>query len=314
VTSSTADWYLRFAENEAHGRSAIYEEWARGVAADPLVLELIAGLPLPKQQPNLVFATARLLGAPGAGWSAFRPWLVEHWEAVAAEARQRGTQTNEPGRCAALLPALALVPGPIGLLEVGASAGLTLIPDRYAYRYDGVRVGQSELVLGCATFGSPPLPRAVPDIAWRAGIDLAPLDVRSTDDMHWLEILLWPEQAERRARLRSAIEIARRDPPRLVAGDAIDTLPELAAQVPDGHPLVVVSAGTLVYLPGKRRARFRELIRELGAHWISMEGLGVLPDLVPARMPPTPGTPFLITLDERALALADPHGSWLTWL
>ena len=51
--------------------------------------------------------------------------------------RERRTQTNEPRRCATLLPALAQLDGPLALLEVGASAGLCLYPDRYSYRYDG---------------------------------------------------------------------------------------------------------------------------------------------------------------------------------
>ena len=201
-----------------------------------------------------------------------------------------------------------------GLLS--ASAGLTLIPDRYAYCYDDeIRLGESPLVLACATSGGPPLPRELPDIRWRCGIDLAPLDVTGDEDMRWLETLLWPEQEERRGRLRTAVEIARADPPRVVAGDAVDALRGVVAQVPAGLTPVVVSSGTLAYVPGRRRGEFRDLIRELGCRWLSLEGLGVFPDLVPARLPATPqGTPFLVLLDERPLALADPHGRWLTWL
>ena len=50
----------------------------------------------------------------------------------------RSTKTNEPRRCAGLLPVLAGIAGPLALLEVGASAGLCLYPDRYSYSYDGL--------------------------------------------------------------------------------------------------------------------------------------------------------------------------------
>ncbi|WP_210507135.1 DUF2332 domain-containing protein [Naasia sp. SYSU D00057] len=318
MTSDTADWYLRFADGEAAGRSVIYEEWARGVAADPEVLALLDGLPEQKRQPNLVFSTARLLGAPSGIWPVFREWLLAHWDAVAEEARVRSTQTNEPGRCAALLPALALVPGPLALIEVGASAGLTLIPDRYAYRYDDdrrgeVRIGDGDLVLECATAGGVPLPSAPPDVRWRCGIDLHPLNL-SDGDVHWLETLVWPEAEDRRRRIRAAVAIARRDPPRIVRGDVVDALREVVAQVPDGLTPVVVSSGTLVYVPGLRRAAFRHLVRELGCRLLALEGMRVFPDLTPERVPATPGTPFLVTLDESPVAVADAHGRWLTWL
>lgn len=312
---STADWYLRFAETEARGQSPLYERWARGIAADPGVLALLEELPEQKRQPSLVFSCARLVGAEPGDWPRFRTWLRANWEAVAREAARRTTQTNEPQRCAALLPAIALVPGPIALLEVGASAGLTLIPDRYAFRYDGVQLGDSRLVLDCATTGQPPIPSALPDIRWRCGIDLEPLDVRDPDQVRWLELLVPPEQTERRDRVRAAVDIARLDPPQLVTGDAIDALPEVVARVPAGLTPVVVSSGTLVYLPGRRRARFRELVRELGCRWAAMERVGTFPDLVPPDLPPLPtAAPCLVTLDERPLAVADPHGRSLAWL
>ena len=43
--------------------------------------------------------------------------------------RARRTQTNEPARCAVLLPALAQLPEPLALVDVGASAGLTMLFD-----------------------------------------------------------------------------------------------------------------------------------------------------------------------------------------
>ncbi len=315
MTPTTAEWYLRFAGTEASAQSPTYDEWARGVAADPEIIALLEALPEQKRQPALVFSCARLLGAAAGHWPAFRAWLVANWDAVAAEALRRSTQTNEPRRCTALLPALNLIPGPLALIEVGASAGLTLIPDRYSYRYGERRAGDGPLVLDCTTTGEPPVPEAVPDIRWRRGIDLAPLDVSDAGDVRWLEVLVPPEQSGRRDRIRAAVQLARQDPPVILTGDALDALADVVAQVPEGLTTVAMSAGTLVYMPGKRRQQFRELVRELGCRWVAMERVGVFPDLVPADLPAAPDSaPCLVTLDERPLALAGPHGQYLSWL
>src|SRR5690606_8447977 len=96
---------------------------------------LIDTLPPGKRQPNLVLAAARWHGASG-GYDDLRRVLLTRWHDVAATVRARATQTNEAGRCATLLPFLARLPQPLALLEVGASAGLCLLPDRYSYRFD----------------------------------------------------------------------------------------------------------------------------------------------------------------------------------
>ncbi len=315
----TSTWYRDFGELEARGQSAIYEQWALGVADDPALIALIEELPLQKRQPNLVFACARLLGAPEGDYPAFRRWIVSHWSRVVVQALARSTQTNEARRCASLLPALSLIPGPLALLEVGASAGLCLFPDRYSYSYDGDAprdppAGPSTVLLESTTTGGMPRPRSVPRIVWRAGLDLHPLDVRDADDMHWLETLVWPEQHERRARLRAAIRIAAENPPRIVRGDA-SVLASLAAQAPDDATLVVITSAVLVYLPFAERMRFVESVRSLDARWISLEGVRGLPT-VRAALPDDGGSDgrFVLALDEVPLAFTGPHGQSLDWI
>ncbi|MFM9918870.1 DUF2332 domain-containing protein [Lacisediminihabitans sp. H27-G8] len=315
----TATWYRGFGELEARGESAIYEEWALGVADDPTLIALIDELPLQKRQPNLIFACARLLGAPEADYPSLRGWLLQHWSEVELEALARSTQTNEARRCASLLPALALVPGPLALLEVGASAGLCLFPDRYSYSYDGGAaidppVGPSTVLLECATTGNMPRPTEVPDVVWRAGIDLRPLDVEDADDTRWLETLVWPEQHERRARLRASIRIAATDPPRVVRGDA-SQLASLAAEAPDGATLVVITSAVLVYLPFAERMRFVDVVRALDTRWISLEGVRGLPT-VRAALPDDGGSDgrFVLALDEVPLAFTGAHGQSLDWI
>jgi hypothetical protein len=139
-TGRIASIYLTFAEREAHGRSALYETLARGVAGDSVALSFLAEFPRVKQQPNLLFAAVKYLYGTSADWSNFRRLLLEHRGEIRATMMARTTQTNEPARCATLLPLLARLRPPLALLEVGAAAGLCLLPDAYAYDYDGYRV------------------------------------------------------------------------------------------------------------------------------------------------------------------------------
>src|SRR6516225_10896543 len=125
---------------EAHGRSPAYESLAASVADDDLVLGFLASLPPGKRQPNLLFAAARyLLDAPPEIGS-LRELASESRAELTELILARRTQTNEPARCAVLLPALAQLPPPLALIEAGASAGLNLLVDRYSYDYAGHRL------------------------------------------------------------------------------------------------------------------------------------------------------------------------------
>ncbi|MFI5838115.1 DUF2332 domain-containing protein [Catenuloplanes sp. NPDC051500] len=303
---------LRYADfaREADGVSPSYAEFSRAVAADGELLALIDTLPERSRQPNLLFGAVRLLGGPVSSWQAFRSFTLARWDAVAPEMRGRITQTNEAGRCAALLPLLASLPQPLALLEVGASAGLCLYPDRYAYRYGGQTVGSGVPLLDCDFVGEMSfLPTRLPEVVWRAGIDLNPLDVRSASDLAWLEALIWPEQEHRRARLRAAASIVAADPPLLVRGDLVEELPALAASAPADATLVVFHTSVLYLVPEARRQAFVSVVRSLPGHWISNEASHVLPF---PGMPEPPAAHNVLALDGRPVAWTRGHGQALT--
>ncbi|MDQ4137492.1 MAG: DUF2332 domain-containing protein [Actinomycetota bacterium] len=314
--TETADWYRRFAAQDAHGVSPLYEKWALAIADDTEVLGLLEQLPLQKRQPNLLFGVARLLGAPEAPWREFREWLLENWAEVARETASRSTQANEPGRCAAMLPVLGLLEGPLALVDIGAAAGLCLYPDRYAYRYDDRPVlGNSPLVLECVTSGGVPVPPRLPQVVSRVGVDRDPMLVDRPDDLLWLETLIPPEGEERRQRLRAALEIAKTDPPTMFEADAIAGLAVAAAGTRPGARLVVVTMGVLVYLPYAERMRLVEAIRDLGCDWVSLEAPQVLPETAAQLTGPVlPDARFVLALNGRPVALTAPHGGRLHWL
>lgn len=324
----TAERYQAFAEIEARGMSACYEEWAAGVAGDDATRALIDRLPPAKRQPNLVFSAARYRGAPVTGYAEFARWLAEHWDTVEAVCLSHATQTNEPGRCATLLPALARIPGPLALIEVGASAGLCLHPHRYSYRYrlpggQGVRMldpvaGPSPVVLDCELTGPVPLPDRMPDVAWRAGIDLNPLDVRRDEDVAWLDALIWPEHQDRRARLHAVVDLVRADPVELVRGDLADEIASLVARVPPGLSIVVFHTAVLAYLDEGTRQQFAATMGGLPVWWLANEGSGIVPgvlDRMQTRgIQPTGQSDFVLSLDGEPIAFTQPHGRALHWL
>ncbi|QKJ18827.1 DUF2332 domain-containing protein [Microbacterium hominis] len=319
-TAAVIERYARFAREEAPGRSALYGEWAAGVADDDATARILARIPATRRQPPLVFAITRMLGAPEDGFGAWAAWLDRHADAVVAEAARRGLQTNEPQRCAALLPALATIPGPIALIEIGASAGLCLYPDRYSYRYRDDRDvvdldpadGPSRVRLECRVTGAPPL--RMPEIVWRAGIDLQPLDAASPEDRAFLRALVWPGEEGRAERVEAALDIVAADLPRIVAGDAAEpeTLRALIASAPAGIPTVVTTPGVLPHVPRAGRERIRATLRGADVTWVTIDP----PALDAAWHPPLPIDAwggFVLARDAAPLASVDPLGAFVEW-
>ena len=233
ASTETANLYRAWARVEAHGSSPIYERLALAVAEDPAALEFLSEVEPAKRQPNLLFGALRWHNVTLEDPAEALAWLREHQDAVLAVMRTRRTQTNEVARCATLLPALALLPQPLALIEVGASAGLCLLYDSWRYHYTGPGVdrwvgsAKSPLTLSCATTGDVPLPQEVPAIVWRAGLDLNPIDAADPDARRWLQALIWPEHHERADRLNAAMDVAAVAAPRIVAGDLARDLPKL---------------------------------------------------------------------------------------
>ncbi|WP_435198329.1 DUF2332 domain-containing protein [Janibacter sp. GS2] len=337
--ADVGDFYRDFARQEAKGESLTFERWAAGVAEDPEVLALLEGLPVAKRQPNLVFAAARWHGAATSAadpeYAALRSVLVGGWPHVRETILARSTQTNEVGRCATLLPLLAGLEGPLALIEVGASAGLCLHPDRWSYRYvdeEGEQFarldpadGVSPVVLDCTVRGAAPLPPALPEIVHRGGVDLNPLDLSGGDTAAWLETLVWPEHEDRRARLAAACRVVADAPVDVLRGDLLTGLGEAIARArvaAPGASIVVFHSAVIAYLDEAGRHRWPGVVTGAleqvradgaGAHWISNEGSAVLPGVSATARCEQVGRHFCLGLDGQALGWAHGHGRQLTW-
>ena len=332
-----------FARVEAPGLdSPMYAELAYGVSLDDELLALAALKRRGQPAPNMLFAAAQYLllcgvahplaahypiiagtpRPPVPAFPLFRDFCLSHRGRIAELLRVRRTQTNEVRRCACLLPALALVAreasAPLALFDVGASAGLNLNFDRYAYRYrcpggETLRWGEQDapVRIDAELRGAgaiPPLPPAI-EVASRDGIDLHPVDVQDADQLLWLRALIWPEHEDRHQRLLDAATVLQRSPVRLHTGDAADVLPALLKVVPPEHAVVVYSTITLYQFSPEQRHRLKDVLRAASlvrAVWqIALEG---------------DGTPTLSITRHRhgeasttALAKASPHGWWMAW-
>lgn len=345
-----ADLYRWFAR-EAAATSPTWQAVSTWVAETPELARRLDALPGSKRQPTLFLGALKYLGAPLAPGADLLAWIDRRWTDVEAVILARATQTNEPGRCAVLAPVLASLPQPVALLEVGASAGLCLTPDRYRYRVttvpdaapsaapDGSRHAVSPRsaaaltpdtvpivsgtdaapdapVLDCAVAGTPPGSPADLHIAARAGLDRNPLHADDPDDAAWLRALVWPGEDARERRLAECLAAVGRRPPHLLAGDALDRLDDLLALAPSGATPVVMHSATLSYFPEPQRDAFVARVRAAGVRWLAYEGVGVLRE-VRQRVPDEaarPGVPhFLVALDGRPLGACGPHGGWVEW-
>ena len=312
--------YLRFAEDEVRDRSPLYGELSRGVASDPEVIGFLLTLPREKRQPNLFLSVVRYLFGTPAGWDQFRNCVLHEKDALRAAMLARSTQTNEPGRCAALLPVLAALAEPLALLEVGASAGLCLLPDFYAYDCGGAILNPKAQrlvppVFPCVVNAATPVPARLPRVVWRAGLDLKPVDLSDPDEVGWLEALVWPEQTGRLARLRAAIEIAAEQKPRLVKGDLRTDLAALAQEAPKDATLVIFHTAVLPYVSSAaEREKFARSVGLLCDFWVANETPRVLLDIASRAGREGPKGTFLMSVNGVPVAWTDPHGASVDWI
>lgn len=332
------EWFADWCE----GTAPLYERLARGVADDDALLALAGEIPDDRTAPNVLFAAVHyqvLDGAEGrlrAFYAsatddpldptendpvpAFNSFCETHRKALLPLLRERRTQTNSVRRCAALYPAIAHIAGqagePLSLVEVGPSAGLNLLWDRYRYDYgDAGAVGRGDsavVVESEVREGGPPLPEDPPTVRDRVGVDLNPLDVTDADDRRWLRALTWPHQTERRAVLEDALVAAPEDPPEVVAADAVERLPDLLADRQD--PVVVYNTQVLYQFDDEARERFRAVVREAGTgrdlHWLS----GEQPvDTDDPEMWLEWSTVVDGSLATHRLLAYEQHGRWVRW-
>jgi hypothetical protein len=287
--------FQRFAEAECRGSSPLYEHLALAIATDNQLLALAAHAAPGQPAPNLLLAAVHFLllqgqadplaqfypsltpdaTAPAAAYPAFHTFAMTHAAAIRRLITTRRVQTNEVGRCAGLFPAFALIATlaeerPLALIEIGTSAGLNLLWDRYGYHYGPGAVygdARSSVQLACTLRGNkrPPFPDRPPEVARRVGVDLLLVDLRHADEVLWLQALVWPDDRRRALLLRNAIEMTRHSPPQLLPGDALVVLPEVLRTMPDHVAVCVFHTHTINQLSVDTRDHLSTLLVRLSS-------------------------------------------------
>ncbi|MGE0388136.1 MAG: DUF2332 domain-containing protein [Gammaproteobacteria bacterium] len=347
-----ADHFRDFALSLAHNGSPLLSGFSAGVASDPDLLRIAGRTRTGQHAGYLLFQSVHFLLArnprePLAAWyptlsaapppvgepfAVFREFCLRNAAALEALLADRTVQFTAVERATPIMLALAEVDARVGaameLIEIGSSAGICLQFDRYRYDFGAGRVlgdPASPVCLQAPFRGrAPEPPAALPRIARRTGVDLAPLDPADEDARAWIEAALFPEWVQARARLRAAWELLRAAPPRIVRGDALAVLPDLVAAAQG--PVCVFHSFCLSYWSTEALDAFDRLLRDLSRdrilHLVSLElpaDMGEGGRAERYRSGGTVAIPIMhLTYDRgdvkrRELGICNGFGHWIQW-
>lgn len=297
------------------GRTVL--DWPGDPIPDALPLRLVGGLHALARS-GVDHELTALFGGAGDAVAVLRRVLVEQ-DAALLPWLDGPPQTNEPMRSGVLMAGLLEVArrhGPaIDILEIGSSAGLNLLIDRYRFDLGGVAVGPADAPVAIVPDWRGTPPPAVPIRIDRVrGVDIQPLDATDPVVATRLSGYIWVDQPERQERLAAATAMLRQRPVDLVAGDAVGWLRDrLVEPQAAGVTRVLMHSVVWQYLGDDRRAAIGAMMAQAAAAatpdrplaWVRME-----PDRVLQRqeliVQSWPGNG-----EAQMLATAHAHGAWI---
>lgn len=338
------DYWDFFIGECERANAPLYVKIVRGVAGDADLKEFASHVKKGQPQANILLAAVHFLLLRGAAhplrrfypnlnggkriededpFPHFRGFVAVHREELAQLIAKGVTNTNEVARCSSLhagFRAVAEEAGePLNLIEIGPSAGLNTIWDRYRVRYTR---GQQEfysgpedaaLTIDCELRGEKNPPSGpLPKVAGRVGLELNPVDLADPYWRDWLKALVWPDQIARFARLEKAIDIFRKEKVEIRTGNALDLLPDAIARIPGDRPVCIYHTYVIYqFSDGMREALDNLLIAaSLGRPLFRLGIEGTLK----GENQMTVGLYRDGVREVRTLARCHPHGAWLEWL
>lgn len=352
VDQALVERFALFARAFRNG-APLYARFAERVSAEPRILALMSAAPAAQRLPVLLFAAVHhvLLQEPEHPLARYYPnlntapdpresdptddaadefvrFVAARFDTISHLLRVRTVQTNEVGRCSWFLFPFALLDeevGPLARVDIGSSAGLTLLfPDMTFDLGPGGSLGSSrDLVLHCEVRNGPPTPTTSPRLVWTLGLDPRPVDLHDDDAVRWLEACIWPENTERIHRFRRAVSLARSRNIVVEKGEALSDIEVAVARAREhAHP-VVTTSWVLNYLSPNAREAFVAELDRLGSmfdlSWVIAESPRETPELpVPTTGEEDITVLSLVTWREgrravRRLATVHPHGDWINW-
>ena len=299
---------------EDHSQADIWDDMP-GIKLLGAVHYLVLAGTAPELEPFYPSVGGR--AGPESVWPAFLAVLEEHTEAIRS-LLPRPIQTNEVGRCAALVGGFLEVARsglPLRVLEVGSSAGLNLRWDRYRYEARGETWGPADSPVRLCTYNTQRIPPFDVDatVAERRGCDPNPLDATSEEVGRTLMSFVWADQVHRVRVLRAALEVARDVPVQIDRASAGEWLPQQLAELPPGTASVVFHSITMQYLSLDEREHVARTLEEAGRRatddrrvaWLRMEPGGRMADV---HLTMWPGG------ETKLVARSGYHGDPVDWL
>jgi hypothetical protein len=242
-------------------------------------------------------------GDAEAAWPVFRQALVDRRDEIRGLAA-RGCQTNEVGRSAALLGGFLEVAHrtrlPLRILEIGASAGLNLLWDRYRYEAPGGAWGDvASPVRFTRSFEVPPPMHRSAHVVERKGCDLNPIDPTSEEGALTLRSLVWADQPARLAQLDGAIRLAAKTPVEVETAAAAEFVERELAVPRRDVATVVFHSVFMLYVSAEERLRIEAAIGRANVFELAFE----------------PAEPrFEVRLNGELMGTSLPHGTEVRWL
>lgn len=293
VKPNLSSKFKTFGQFECRGSSYLYEFLSNKIADDEELLVLASEARDGQPVPNLFFGTIHYLllkgkehelkkfypslvedpGNPHEAFQSFKDFCRLNSLEIKEILKTKIVQTNEVRRCAYLFPVFAYIfqqaQKPLDLIEIGTSAGLQLLWDKYSYSYGtGKTYGNSnaDVHLTSEIRGSnvPVFPEEMPPVASRTGVDLHINDLNNQEDFLWLNSLIWPEHLERRTLFEQAAKCVKENPVRLIEGDGVKLLPALIEGIPEEHSICVFHTHVANQMPAEGKEKLLAAIKACG--------------------------------------------------
>ena len=293
-TKFVTERFHRFADQECRGSTPLYEHLSPRIAEDLDLVSIARRAREGQPVPNLFFASVQflLLSEEGSELAAYYPTLggdrppdggsfrifksfcLERRAEIENLLRTRLVQTNVIRRSAYLFPAFCLISElcgarPLFLLELGTSAGINLIWDRFGYDYGegNIRGMPESPVRVKSSFRGdlrPEFSDTMPKVASRLGVDLNVIELESRDERLWLRSLIWPEHTERVETQERAIDLLLEDPPERLNGDGVQLIPDLLTATPSGSVACVFHTHVANQISREGKEKLFHIISDYG--------------------------------------------------
>ena len=288
-----SETFLTFAEKECKGSSLLYEYLSMKISKDDKLLTSCKNAGEGQPIPNLLFGAVHSLLLKGEehplkefypsivsnpklykdSFEYFRDFCFKYRNEIESILKNRLVQTNEVRRCAYLYPVFCtiyeMVKKPLALIEIGTSAGLQLLWDKYSYSYgqdDIYGDTDSQLNISAEIKGEniPFLHSTPPPVSTRIGIDLNTIDLSDEDEKLWLKSLIWTDHKERLFMFEEAVSYIKKVPVSLVDGDGISLLSKFVNNISENSVICIFHTHVANQMPLEMKKQLLQIVEAIG--------------------------------------------------